>query len=62
MKLLKTWGYYNTMQAYKLFNKYANIQVVQNNKKWSNMFIDFFKLIILKNNDHLIFSLDNNSL
>jgi hypothetical protein len=33
MKLLKTWGYYNTMQAYKLFNRYANIQVVQNNKK-----------------------------
>jgi hypothetical protein len=32
MKLLETWGYYNTMQVYKLFNKYANIQVVQNNK------------------------------
>ncbi len=32
MKLLKTWGYYNTMQVYKSFNKYANIQVVQKNK------------------------------
>lgn len=32
MKLLKTWGYYNTIQIYKLFNKYENIQAVQYNK------------------------------
>jgi hypothetical protein len=33
MKLLKTWGYYSTMQVYRLFNIYENFQVVQNNKK-----------------------------
>jgi hypothetical protein len=37
------------MQAYKLFNRYANIQVVQNNKKWSNMFIDFFNWFLIDN-------------